>query len=36
MMTAPAVANQASDDMILIEHLPFETDGGLRGAGVSG
>jgi maleate isomerase len=32
-MTAPAAATQASDDMILIEHLPFETDGGIARRG---
>jgi hypothetical protein len=32
-MTAPAIATRASDDMILIEHLPFETDGGIARRG---
>lgn len=31
-MAAPAVA-QTQDDMILIEHLPFETDGGIASRG---
>jgi maleate isomerase len=32
-MAAPAVAPQATDDMVLIEHLPFETDGGIARRG---
>jgi maleate isomerase len=32
-MSAPATATRASDDMILIEHLPFETDGGIARRG---
>jgi maleate isomerase len=32
-MAAPAVAPQAHDDMILIEHLPFETDNGIASRG---
>jgi maleate isomerase len=32
-MAAPAVAPRASNDTILIEHLPFETDGGIAHRG---
>jgi maleate isomerase len=32
-MAAPAFAPQTTDDMILIEHLPFETDGGIARRG---
>jgi maleate isomerase len=32
-MTAPAIATRASDDMVLIEHLPFEIDGGIARRG---
>lgn len=32
-MAAPAVATKPKDDMVLIEHLPFETDGGIASRG---
>jgi maleate isomerase len=32
-MAAPAVAVKPKEDMILIEHLPFETDGGIASRG---
>lgn len=32
-MAEPAFAPQAADDMLLIEHLPFETDGGIASRG---
>ncbi|HUF44275.1 MAG TPA: aspartate/glutamate racemase family protein [Aestuariivirgaceae bacterium] len=32
-MAAPAVASQSRDEMILIEHLGFETDGGIASRG---
>ena len=32
-MAAPALAVKPKDDMILIEHLPFDTDGGIASRG---